>query len=79
MNIISKYENIGDNVVYNEFVCELNENTDLKFKIDGTDCKVTMEDKVSGIIDISANIDSDGIKSLVKTLRTIVSQIERTK
>lgn len=78
MNIISNYKNIGDDVKYNSFTCELDANTVLRFELNDTDCKVVMEDKVSGVIDISANIDVDDIKSLVRTLRIITSQLEKT-
>lgn len=77
MNIISNYKNIGDDILYSSFTCELDQNTILKFDLDETDCKVTMEDKISGVIDISAHIDIDGIKSLVRTLRVITSQLEK--
>lgn len=79
MNIISNYTNIGDDVVYSSFECILNTNTILRFEIKGKKCKVTMEDKVSGIVDISAEVDSASIKSLIRTLRTISSQLDKTK
>ena len=79
MNIVSNYTNKGDDVIYDSFTCQLDKNTDLIFRIDGGECKITMQDKVSGIIDISGRIDLDGIRSLVRTLRTISSQIERTE
>lgn len=79
MNIVSTYTNKGDDVIYESFTCQLDKNTDLIFYIDDEECKITMQDKVSGIVDISGRIDLDGIRSLVRTLRTISSQIERTE
>lgn len=81
MNIISSYSNVGEEVFYNSFVCEIDSNTILRFefskdKTQEKKCKITMEDKVSGVVDITSNTDSNGIKSLLRTLRIVAIQLE---
>lgn len=80
MNIISNYTNNGEETVYKSFICELDANTVLRFEFqeDAEDkkCKITMEDKVSGVIDISSRVNSEEIKALIKTLRIVAMQVE---
>lgn len=80
MNIISSYTNLGEETVYKKFVCELDSNTILTFEfqeeVEDKKCKITMEDKVSGVIDISSRVNSEEIKALMKTLRIVAMQLE---
>lgn len=81
MNVSSNYQTIGDDVLYNNFLCELDKNTLLKFDFifdNNTDkkCKITMEDKVSGIVDISSYVNSEDIVSVIKTLRLVAVQLK---
>lgn len=81
MNIESRYQAIGDSVLYSDFVCELDNNTLLKFEFVFDEeaekkCRIIMEDKVSGIVDISAYVDVENVKSIIKILRVVAMQLQ---
>lgn len=80
MNINSTYRTEGEEVIYDKFICELDANTILTFEFKPQNekkCKVTMEDKVSGIVDISSNINAEEVKSLIRTLRVVAVQLDK--
>lgn len=80
MKVISQYNCTSEDREYSSFICELNKNIVLKLEILGSDeCKVTMQDKVSGIVDIDATISNEDVKALIRTLRNISVEMDRVK
>lgn len=78
MKVISEYNCTSENNNYIGFICELNKNTLLKLNLlDKNECKITMEDKVSGIVDICATISNDDIKALIRTLRNVSVEMDK--
>ena len=78
MKIISEYNCTSNDNEYFGFICELNKNTLLKLDLLNKDeCKITMEDKVSGIVDICAIISNEDIKALIRTLRNVSKEMDK--
>lgn len=78
MKITSVYNCTNDDNNYISFLCELDKNTLLKLNIlNKNECQIIMEDKVSGIIDISAKISSEDIKALIRTLRNVSVEMDK--
>lgn len=78
MKIISEYNCTNDDNEYISFICELNKNILLKLDLLNKDeCKIIMEDKVSGIVDICATISNDDIKALIRTLRNVSVEMDK--
>lgn len=78
LKIISEYNCTDEDNDYIGFVCELNKNTLLKLNLLNKDeCKIIMEDKVSGIIDICATISNEDIKALIRTFRNVSVEMDK--
>lgn len=78
MKVTSNYNCTSEENNYKSFECELNKNTLLLLELKGgNECSIKMEDKVSGVIDISATISNEDIKALIRTLRTISVEMDK--
>lgn len=78
MKVISKYNCTSEENDYVSFECELNKNTILSLELkNGNECAIKMEDKVSGVIDISATISNEDIKALIRTLRNVSVEMDK--
>lgn len=78
MKIISKYNCTSEENDYVSFECELNKNTILSLELKNwNECSIKMEDKVSGVIDISATISNEDIKALIRTLRNVSVEMDK--
>ena len=76
MKIISEYFEQEDKQ-FKKFICKLNKNTSLILNItEENELKLTMQDDISGIIDLSAKINVEDLNALIKTLRTIYIEME---
>lgn len=78
MKIISEYIEAEDKNFKN-FICKLDKNTSLILSItEENKLKITMKDDVSEIIDICAKISLEDVNALIKTLRTVFIEMEKT-
>lgn len=78
MKIVSKYDCTSEENNYMSFDCELNKSTILSLELKNEDeCQITMMDKVSGVIDISATISNEDVKALIRTLRNVSVEMDK--
>lgn len=78
LKVFSEYNCLDDESNYISFICELDKNTLLKLNIlNKDDCHIVMEDKVSGIVDISAKISRTDVKALIRTLRNVSVEMDK--
>lgn len=80
MKVISQYDSIGETNNLNCFTCELDKQTFLKIGIlDKNKCEIKMENKITGLTEVSSEISQDDLVSLIRVFRNIQLEMQKLR